>query len=279
MELREKMGTCYICGKKKVYYRRTVHTGNSYRTGFSSRGTNYSSASQHYGSRIVCASCALKIDYNNRKEKGIVHGFFVGFTIAILSMFLLPYSLLYTIVTIIVGIIIGIGIGVEGYKSAKEWYLQNKNTYLDEIDLIQEQRNTDNNEKLQQIYSNKEVMLESFKAGNDLLKTKVDVIVKKFQTFEVSSIAECDEYLNEVHQYEKEIIKAKESILKTYEECTELSKQYHISNEQLTDIVESERICISEYTNASNTVITFLKDVENQLLQAKIKLLQEQKNP
>ena len=65
------MGTCYICGKEHVDYRRTVHTGNSYRTGISSRGRVHTSVASHSGVRTVCASCALSIDYNAKKNAEI----------------------------------------------------------------------------------------------------------------------------------------------------------------------------------------------------------------
>lgn len=63
------MARCYICGSPNANFRRTVHTGNSYGVGISSRGTSYSSARAYYGKRSVCAKCAFKIDYNGQKQK------------------------------------------------------------------------------------------------------------------------------------------------------------------------------------------------------------------
>ena len=72
------MATCYICGKSHATYRRSVKTGTSYSSTYSSRGTNWNTSSVRYGVRSVCASCAYRIDYNNIRSTGLARSFLFG---------------------------------------------------------------------------------------------------------------------------------------------------------------------------------------------------------
>lgn len=84
------MAKCYICGKNYAEYRRTVSTGSSNRVYYSKRGMA-SSVSSNYGTRSVCASCALSIDYNNKKQS-------VGFIFFLSCGFLCIFGFIFGLV-------------------------------------------------------------------------------------------------------------------------------------------------------------------------------------
>lgn len=125
------MGTCYICGKPHVNYRRTVTVGNSTRYSISSKGRSSTSYGLYYGTRTVCAKCALDIDYSNQKNKiniysGIsIAGFLVVFILPFIGMFLdldswkHTYTKIMCIYSAIV-LILAIIFFSKGYKGSKK---------------------------------------------------------------------------------------------------------------------------------------------------------------
>jgi len=133
------MATCYICGKSHAEYRRSVHVGNSYRTGFSFRGRVSSSTTSHYGVRSVCASCALSIDYNNRKNSGN-WGWGIGGALIGISILILFVNVAIGFCGISLGVLIGYLASSHAHKAADEWYQANSNNYVDIYDLQQKEK-------------------------------------------------------------------------------------------------------------------------------------------
>lgn len=139
------MATCYICGKSHAEYRRNVPTGTSYRTSCSSRGRSYNSSSVRYGRRSVCAHCAFKIDYNNKRSTGfILSGIFGGtlIGIGILCGIILHYKITYNqgIGCIFFGLLISIlGISLTQRK-ANKWKEENEGEYIDSYEIIQQEK-------------------------------------------------------------------------------------------------------------------------------------------
>lgn len=134
------MATCYICGKSHAEYRRNVSTGTSNRVYYGKRGIS-TSTSSNYGTRSVCASCALNIDYNNRKQS-FGFGFFLG--LGILSGIGLIFGLMasasggflgFTFISATVSIVLAIVCKNSKEKAADEWYAANKGQYVDSAEL------------------------------------------------------------------------------------------------------------------------------------------------
>ena len=136
------MGTCYICGKQHVNYRREVNVGNSIRNSFSSKGRSSTSIGSYYGKRTVCAKCALDIDYSNQMKMNIYLGMGI---FGIIVIFILPIigimnenfiNMCICSALILIPSVILID---KGQKKAKKkadiWYQENKDKYIDEIDI------------------------------------------------------------------------------------------------------------------------------------------------
>ena len=130
------MASCYICGRSPAEYRRTVTTGTSYRMTSSSRGTNWNSTSVRQGTRRVCAECALKIDYNNKKGGGIFFSIFLG------GILLIPGILYITGINFLhlssaqmggltfTGIVICVVGSIISCTNANKWKEENESKYL-----------------------------------------------------------------------------------------------------------------------------------------------------
>ena len=134
------MATCYLCGKSHAEYRREVKTGNSYRTGISSRGRTSYSTQSHYGPRCVCAECALQIDYNSQKRSSgaFVFNMFGTMSLACFWIFLLIFGPKGFVICGIISIVCYISAVICKHNKAIEadaWYEANKGQYIDNIDI------------------------------------------------------------------------------------------------------------------------------------------------
>ena len=129
------------------------------------------STSSHYGSRMVCAECALNIDYNAKKQ-------------AIMGKFLTLPILLYFLLIIPVGISLGVStkswlqglsVAIFGFipvfvicrfgktkaeEDASVWYVANKSRYLG----VSASTSSDN--ELQSIIRHDEIPVESWKCNS-----------------------------------------------------------------------------------------------------------------
>ena len=134
------MATCYLCGKSHAEYRRQVKTGNSYRTGITSRGRTSFSTQSHYGPRCVCAECALQIDYNNKKQSAgaFVFNMFGGLSLAGFFFFLMIFGTKGLPICIITSIVCFVSARIckkNKEAEAVRWYEANKGQYVDRIDV------------------------------------------------------------------------------------------------------------------------------------------------
>lgn len=296
------MGTCYICGKQRVNYRRTVQTGSRY--GYSSRGTAYTSTSQ--GMRTVCASCALDIDFKNKrhamnakKAVGIVVLALcaVFAPIIFIEMFatdgIFPRYTAYfkiimtasTVLALIAGIVF-IVLGVKSaHKKADVWYLQNKEKYIDDAyakkaamleqstKAVEQKNKTD--EIIAPMRQAASIILNRVSQEMEILNAKANFINANYGTLNLATEQDCDNVLNDLKKYEIEMVKSKEDVSKLCNEYITQCKKYDVPQEIINDFTENVTKAEAMYANIANTFINQLKEGENQILQSKINILKQ----
>lgn len=288
------MANCYICGKPNVNYKREVHTGNSYRTTFSMKGNAYLSQSAHFGSRVVCAKCALNID---KKMNSKPHWIFIlllilmgllPFIFGLLPVFIsnLPVKFFIPIgiTWICVFILIFAAAKIDGKQRGVRWYDSNKYHYVDEIDIkqacsekIQEKAVLEEQLKVNEIQKSSQSILELLNQSQTLLETKVDYINTNYASLNLCTMADCDKVLKELKGYESEIIKSKDSILKQVDFFTKQTKNYNLTSDLIGFALKPVSDNTVIYSDMVSQFLTGLKTAENQILQAKIDIMKQDK--
>lgn len=287
------MGTCYICGKEHVDYRRTVHTGNSYRTGISSRGRVHTSVASHTGVRTVCARCAFNMDYAVKKAEG-AWGPVLGVLLILFSLILLIFSVFLGITGIAGGILLCIFPRKKGKENAELWYRANVDKYVDEVDIrnqmyqlqieeAQNEKRRAQEEKYRieqkQIAEDKlqikelgQIFTERLNQEKDLLITKVQVYNKKFQRISITTPDEIKALVKELEEQENDCEKTLKKINKT---CDDYIKQCKnsLSNKQIIEkSVKNIEQIRNILLNLVNTFVSGIKNTENQILRASLEI-------
>lgn len=172
------MANCYICGRSPAEYRRTVTTGTSYRMSHSSRGTNWNSTSVRQGTRSVCAECAFKIDYNNKKGGGIFLSIFLGGILLIPGiLYIAGINFLHLSSAQMGGLTFtGIAICIVGCiiscTKANKWKEENESKYLGTTSNV--------------VYKSDELGISDLDKSIELCK-KIDSEDKKYANFQLKS--------------------------------------------------------------------------------------------
>lgn len=213
------MANCYICGKSPATYRRTVVTGTSHRTSYSSRGTNWNSSSIRQGFRSVCAQCALNIDYNNKKSGGLFLSVFMGGLMILPAIFyVIGYNFFHFSSTQIWGIAFtGIATCIIGIiitnNNANKWREENRNKYLGPENI--------------NVYKSEELGINDLDKSIDLVK-KIDFEDKNFAKYQEEAGKRISDILgkaeNEIYSnsfdyliYLDEVIACKNDITDAYQ--------------------------------------------------------------
>lgn len=287
------MGTCYICGKEHVDYRRTVHTGNSYRTGISSRGRVHTSVASHSGVRTVCASCALSIDYNAKKNAG-AWGPVFGVSLIVLSLFILLFSRFFGFTGLISGILLCIFPSRNAKKNAEIWYKTHFNQYVDEIDIrakqyqlkveeaqnerrrIQEEQYRNEQKKLLedkiQIKDLGKIFSERLNQEKDLLITKVQVYNKKFKKISIVSSDEVKRLVKELEDQENDCDKTLKKINKLCDDYIKQCKNSLSNKVLIENSVKNIEQIRNVLLNLINAFVSGIKNTENQVLRASLEI-------
>ncbi len=287
------MGTCYICGKQHVDYRRTVYTGNSYRTGISSRGSIHSSVASHTGVRTVCARCAFNIDYEAHKSEG-AWGPILGVLLIFISLVLLIINSVLGVVGIIGGVLLCIFPRKKGKENAQLWYNQNVDKYVDEVDLkaqqyqLQvEQAQIEQKRKREEQYQNEQrkiledkiqikelgkIFTERLTQEKDLLITKVQVYNKKFQKIEILNSDEIKKLIKELEDQEVDCEKTLKKINKICDDyikqCRNSLSNKSVIEESIKNIEQIRNILL----NLVNQFVSGIKNTENHVLRASLEI-------
>lgn len=283
------MGTCYLCGKQHVDYRRTVHTGRSNRIGYSSRGTMHTSNSNSYGLRTVCASCALSIDYQNKKNAGDWSIGLASIIVAI-SFFVFLSNKLPGIVGFIIG-------GLTFYipkkiatNNAEAWYSLNKDEYVDEVDVANQQREQisqqieevkqktiEAQEKLAQMVKIEEsatlqkmskTFAERLMKEKELLDTKIKVFERRFNTITIKSLDQVKELNKDLELQESDCEKTDKKIKKFCDDYIKQVKSITKTKELVTESINNIEKVKAAFSDNLNQFITYIKNTENQILKA-----------
>lgn len=288
------MANCYICGKPNVNYKRNVHTGNSYRTTLSMRGNAYLSQSAHYGTRTVCAKCALNID---RKMNSNPHWIFIlllvliglspsifAFLPGFISNFPLKGLIPIGIGWFCVGILVFIAAKIDGKQRGERWYASNKNRYVDEVDIRQVLDKTkqdkvafEEGEKLTEIQQSILSILELLSQEKNLLETKVKYINTNYESLNLCTVADCDKILAELKQYEADAIESKKSTLAQAESFIKQAKGFTLKSELLDYALKPVNDSMLVYSNMVAQFSAGIRTAENQILQVKMKIMEQNK--
>lgn len=292
------MGTCYICGKPHVNYRRTVTVGNSTRYSISSKGRSSTSYGLYYGTRTVCAKCALDIDYSYQKSKiniysGIsIAGFLVVFILPFIGMLLDTDPWEHTYIKIMcvcsaIVLILAIIFLVKGIKEAKKradlWFQENKNQYVDEIDIqimkqqkLLEERKQIENQKISEYNSRLEhleqQLQESSSIFNERLNQEISVITNKQELLntQLHSVEETEEKLSAaikiLEDFEKEVQKNLKTVNNLCDDYIKQCKSLVWDKKLLPPILENIEANRAHKINYLNALISSIKENENNAL-------------
>jgi uncharacterized protein (DUF983 family) len=289
------MGTCYICGKQHVNYRRTVTVGNSTRYSISSKGRSSTSYGLYYGTRTVCAKCALDIDYSNQKNKiniysGIsIVAFFLVFILPFIGMLLDTDSWEHTYTKIMcvcsaIVLILDIIFLVKGIKEAKKradiWFQENKNQYVDEIDiqimmqqkLLEERKQIENQKNNSRLEHLEQQLQESSSIFNERLNQEISVITNKQELLntQLHSVEETEEKLSAaikiLEDFEKEVQKNLKTVNKLCDDYIKQCKSLVWDKKLLPSILENIEANRAHKINYLNALISSIKENENNAL-------------
>ena len=239
------MGTCYICGKEHVDYRRTVHTGNSYRTGISSRGRVHTSVASHSGVRTVCASCALSIDYNAKKNAEIWYKTHFDQYVDEIDIRAKQYQL-------------------------KVEEAQNERRRIQEKQYRNEQKKL--LEDKIQIKDLGKIFTERLNQEKDLLITKVQVYNKKFKKISIVSSDEVKRLVKELEDQENDCDKTLKKINKLCDDYIKQCKNSLSNKVLIENSVKNIEQIRNVLLNLINTFVSGIKNTENQVLRASLEI-------
>lgn len=295
------MGTCYICGKQHVDYRRNVEVGQSLHQSVSSKGTIRTSGGSYYGTRTVCAKCALDIDYKRKKSAPNAFSVFGRIILFILILifcvffvleeetksFILKIStplLIISIISLVKGI-------KQSRRIADEWYQKNKDEYIDDIDIayqeqqkrleekhrIEEQKVAEYNSRLQnlnkQLQESSSVFNERLNQEIAVINNKVELANQKFHCVEETE-DELKECLKELENLENEMQKSLKSVNKICDDYVKQCKSLVWDKKLLPPITENIEANRAQKINYLNSLISSVKEHENKFLKALIALKQ-----
>lgn len=311
------MGTCYICGKEHVDYRRTVFVGNSSRVNFSSRGRVSHSVSSYYGQRTVCAKCALNVDYKNKKQN-IVGSIFLGIFLTIgIILLLFGYLNIEFLFSdnktsidcgwffSILGIIIFVFSQKITNENAEKWFKNNSANYVDYIDFQREEQQ----KKLQELQRlevekqnelrrlEQQRLIEAQQKEDDI-KSKIAVILKSFQERMIAEIENLNVRVKLMNKsYHLETAQDCELAIKDCEQSLKMLENYKKDINKFCNDCKKQcetlvggKIKASEYTGGLNEtqigfinmidrVIVQLKDAENNILKEEVKIQNTKEAP
>lgn len=275
------MATCYICGKSHAEYRRSVYTGNSNRVGISSGGRIHTSTTAHYGLRTVCARCALDIDYRKRKNAGN-WGIGVGIVLVILSFPFFSIAPVFSYCSLILGSLLGIAPCSIAHKKAENWYKENCEKYIDAYDIQQELKQRQKSIKQLENQNNQKSVFQelgkSFGARIEqemkLLAAKADLLNATFDNKTINNIEECDKILATLKTLESEANAQDKQIQTLCNDYIKQCKKFDFNNRFIEDFLSSIENVRIQCINTVNEFLSQIKASENQLLQAKITIIE-----
>lgn len=284
------MANCYICGKSHAEYRRNVPTGTSYRTSYSSRGRSYNSSSVRYGRRSVCAHCAFKIDYNNKRSTGFILSSIFGGTligIGILCGIILHYKITYNqgIGCIFFGLLISIlGISLTQRK-ANKWKEENEGEYIDSYEIIQQEKLQKSiereNKKKQKFAERQQTLINILNTFKDEMQSEINFLVSRAEVFSKEhedckndTIEEIDEILADIRAFANEMQLECKKIEDSYSELLTQTKKLGFDTEDNNYIQLAANIKNSIIDSTIKSLLDQCRENENNMLQEKIQLLQ-----
>lgn len=285
------MANCYICGKPHAEYRRNVPTGTSYRTSYSSRGRSYNSSSVRYGRRSVCAHCAFKIDYNNKRSTGFILSSIFGGTligIGILCGIILHYKITYNqgIGCIFFGLLISIlGISLTQRK-ANKWKEESEGEYIDSYEIIQQEKLQKSiereNKKKQKFAERQQTLINILNTFKDEMQSEINFLVSRAEVFSKEhedckndTIEEIDEILADIRAFANEMQLECKKIEDLYSELLTQTKKLGFDTEDNNYIQLAANIKNSIIDSTIKSLLDQCRENENNMLQEKIQLLQK----
>jgi len=122
------------------------------------------------------------------------------------------------------------------------------------------------------------VLKERTQQEIDKLQTEADIFNKKYGNFSVFTEEDCDKISNELKQEENSIYQSKRDFFNICDDFVKQCKKIITDNDYLNNNLKDVEELRTIVTNFYSKYIEGIRNLENQLLKAKAKIIEESKN-